>query len=100
MTRFWFAVSVVVLMAAYQAMLTAVSSHIVGYELPPLAVFVIVSVSPVLLMIANALPSLYSVLPGASGNVPLPPSASVAMLAPLARPREEAPDESKAPTPA
>lgn len=85
MARFYFGLVVLLMMGAYQSIITALGAHVVGYELPPVVVFALVSISPVLLLVANGLPALYSLLPNAAGNVPTPvvpaPGASNAAAA-------------------
>lgn len=73
MTRFWFALIVLVLMAGYQSIITMLGAHVVGFELPPGVVFALVSISPLLLFLANGLPALYELIPGAQGSLPTPP---------------------------
>lgn len=72
MTRFWFGLVVLILMGAYSAMVNAATAHVVGFELPPICYFLIASLAPVVLLFANALPSLFVMLPGATGSVPVP----------------------------
>jgi hypothetical protein len=72
MTRFYFALCVLLLMGTYQAIVTMLGAHVVGFELPPVVVFALVALSPLLLLLANGLPALYSLIPNASGTVPTP----------------------------
>ena len=72
MTRFWFGLAAVLLMGLYSAMVNAATAHVVGFELPAIVYFLIASLAPVVILLANALPSLFLMLPGASGTIPVP----------------------------
>jgi hypothetical protein len=84
MTRFYFALAVLLLMGFYQAIVTVLGAHVVGFELPPAVVFALVSISPVLLLVANGLPALYSLLPNATGSVPSPSTTHAAAAVAIA----------------
>lgn len=79
MIRFWFSVLALLLMLAYQTVLSALATHVPGFDLPPGAVFVLSIVSLPLLLAANAMPFLLKTLPGeadATLPVPMPTQAS------------------------
>jgi hypothetical protein len=102
MIRFWFALTVLLLMCAYQGIVTLLAAHVVGVEIPPTLTLALLSVSPVILLLANGLPGLYSLLPGATGQVPIPLATASAATIELATHtlQESAATETAALTPA
>jgi len=63
MTRFYVALFLLLLMGAHESIVAALGASVVGFSLPPIAVFALVALSPFLLLLANGLPSLMEFLP-------------------------------------
>jgi hypothetical protein len=68
MSRFYFAVALLTLMGVHESIVAALG----GFTISPVFVFVLVALSPFLMLLSNGLPSLFSLLPVAATEGPLP----------------------------
>lgn len=71
MLKFWFTLAGLIIMLVYQALLGALATHIPGFELPPIYVYIISVMAPVVLLAAHAIPFVLNSLPGGEPT-PLP----------------------------
>jgi len=75
--RFYFALAVLGLMGAHESIVAALGANVVGFSMPPVLVFGLVALSPFLMLLANGMPSLFSLLPTASSTGLTAPPLSV-----------------------